>query len=241
MVMSRFPVRRGQPCPVSQHLDAQETGGVDRRHMAIPSTRLQASGRLSPCPVCGRNVDDKCRFSSELILCYQGERFHPPSDVRIGDVLWVEGRRWYLAATEAGYANASHCYGLHRELTPASQAQRERHQRVAGIAAELIPARFLEVRRRVHAVAGTLNFELSTLEEILRDQALARATAESIADLRLAIEQHRRRVQELNKFRVPLALWHKAVSFQLADIGNFLKHQLGTPLPSEIDHLEGVV
>lgn len=235
--MNRFPVHRGRPLFVNQFLDVHQTDGVTNRQTGTHARRLQASGRLSPCPVCGRNVDDKCRFSSELILCYQGERFHPPSDVRIGDVLWVEGRRWYLAATEAGYANASHCYGLHRELTPASQAQRERHQRVAGIAAELIPARFLEVRRRVHAVAGTLNFELSTLEEILRDQTLARATAESIADLRFAIEQHRRRVQELNKYRAPLALWDKAVSFQLADIGSFLQHQLGTPLPSEIQSL----
>lgn len=31
------------------------------------------SSKRNPCPVCGRDSDDKCRRSDELLSCYWGE------------------------------------------------------------------------------------------------------------------------------------------------------------------------
>ena len=89
------------------------------------------SSRKNPCPVCARDTDDKCRWSDEFILCYQGSRFHPP-DYRLGEVVhlpdWPE-----MACTSlsAGFS------GQHLLLTPnrpleghTSTSQEDREERL---------------------------------------------------------------------------------------------------------------
>ena len=69
---------------------------------------LKQSSRRNPCPACGRNADGDCRFSEELILCHQGTRFGLPQQLRLGDVIDINGAPWALIRSDAGFDGAAH-------------------------------------------------------------------------------------------------------------------------------------
>jgi hypothetical protein len=81
------------------------------------------SSRRNPCPVCGRNTDDKCRRQPQLLSCWHGSRFHPPAGLHLGGVLRVDGADWAVVALAGGYGNNSMVLAPHR---PLSRSQRQR-------------------------------------------------------------------------------------------------------------------
>ena len=70
---------------------------------------LSKSGPHSPCPVCGRDTDGDCRFKDDLILCHQGTSFQPPQ-MRLGEVLEIDGELWALVSTKAGFDGAAYAF-----------------------------------------------------------------------------------------------------------------------------------
>lgn len=52
----------------------------------------RSTGR-SPCSICDRRLDDKCRRKADLIDSWVGDRFRPPFHLSIGDVMKVEVER----------------------------------------------------------------------------------------------------------------------------------------------------
>jgi hypothetical protein len=88
-----------------------------------PRGRWLGSSRRHPCPVCGRNTDDKCRRQPELISCYWGSRFHPPAGLRVRDVLRVDGADWAVVALAGGFSGNSLILCPHR---PLSRSERQR-------------------------------------------------------------------------------------------------------------------
>ena len=64
---------------------------------------MQVSSKANPCPCCGRTKDTDCRFDDEVILCHNGSTSGPPSHLRIGDTITIQGRPWALVKTDAGY------------------------------------------------------------------------------------------------------------------------------------------
>lgn len=74
---------------------------------------MQHSSRKSPCVICGRNKDDKCRHSSTRIYCYVGDSFSPPLSLRIGDKIKIAGQEWRLFSTSSGFAQNSFAFALH--------------------------------------------------------------------------------------------------------------------------------
>ena len=73
------------------------------------------SGRHRPCPVCGRDVDGDCRWKEgEIIWCHIGTRFAPPSDLRIGDTLSLDGREWALVRKDGSYDRSAFTFIPHR-------------------------------------------------------------------------------------------------------------------------------
>ena len=97
---------------------------------------LKQSSRRDPCPVCGRNADGDCRFSDELILCHSGTRFHPPQHLRPGDVIDINGSRWALIRSGAGFDGAAHEFrpdraNTSRQETKAAAPQRRVRQLAA--------------------------------------------------------------------------------------------------------------
>lgn len=73
---------------------------------------MNHSSRNTPCPICQRNTDDKCRWNDEFILCYDGDSFAPPQHLRIGDKIKVNAETFALCSTLSGFAGSSHCFAL---------------------------------------------------------------------------------------------------------------------------------
>ncbi len=73
---------------------------------------MNHSSRNTPCPICHRNTDDKCRWNDEFILCYDGDSFAPPQHLRVGDKIKVNAETFALCSTLSGFAGSSHCFAL---------------------------------------------------------------------------------------------------------------------------------
>ena len=77
--------------------------------------RLQQSSRRTPCPVCGRDSDGDCRWNGEVIFCHQGTSFTPPEDLKVGDVIDVQGTPWALVRIGSGFAATAYQFRPHRD------------------------------------------------------------------------------------------------------------------------------
>lgn len=73
---------------------------------------MNHSSRNTPCPICHRNIDDKCRWNDEFMLCYDGDSFAPPQHLRVGDKIKVNAQTFVLCSTLSGFAGSSHCFAL---------------------------------------------------------------------------------------------------------------------------------
>jgi len=73
---------------------------------------MKHSSRRNPCPICGRDKDDKCRWNDEFILCYAGNSFAPPGYLKIGDRVKVNEQSFALCSESSGFAGASYCFAL---------------------------------------------------------------------------------------------------------------------------------
>jgi len=126
---------------------------------------LKQSSRRNPCPVCGRNADGDCRFSEDLILCHQGTRFGPPQHLRLGDVIDVNGVRWALIRSDAGFDGAAHEFRPDRGGTP---------KRTATLAAPVARVQELSAKKRLRE----FNAEF---REAMKCPALDLLTADEVA------------------------------------------------------------
>ena len=79
---------------------------------------MNRSSRQQPCPCCGRNVNGNCRWSDDLILCYQGDRFAPPSDLQIGDTITIDGESWALLRRDGGFSGMAAVFRPHKPRQP---------------------------------------------------------------------------------------------------------------------------
>lgn len=161
---------------------------------------LQQSSRRQPCPVCGRNVDGDCRFSDELILCHSGTRFHPPQNLRPGDVIGINGVCWALIRTDAGFDGAAHEFrpdratrqtrGFHGRRRQQRQAGRLLHEVLRDIDAALsvpefmqsAPAELRESIRLIEVAAGKAEALLPALRGRLQPPQIS-LLAEAIGEL----------------------------------------------------------
>ena len=177
---------------------------------------LKQSSRRNPCPVCGRNADGDCRFSEDLILCHQGTRFGPPQHLRPGDVIDVNGSRWALIRTDAGFDGAAHEFrpdrGGREKGVPRG---RRRQQRQAG--------RLLhEVLRDIDAALSVPEFMQSPPDELRESFRLIEVAAGKAEALLPAL---RGRLQPPQ-----ISLLAEAISeltYQRRDADHFRHHYLG--------------
>jgi hypothetical protein len=201
---------------------------------ATTSQRWHSSSKRSPCPVCGRNSDDKCRRSDELLSCYWGEQFAPPAGLKLGQVLDIEGRRWAVVNLSGGFAGNSLILRPHVDRHDFKPAQRQQRQREAAVLAPALREVFAKVRRYVHASLAVPELQHATGEELCRDQQLLATTRRHLQELRVPLVLARREDPSLARMVSAVDHWLRLVSYQAADLEEFNRWMLGTPSPDAI-------
>lgn len=73
---------------------------------------MKYSSRRQSCPICDRNVDDKCRWNSEMIFCYNGDSFSPPHYLSIGDRIKIGQSDYALFSQTCGFSGNSYGFAL---------------------------------------------------------------------------------------------------------------------------------
>lgn len=192
--------------------------------------RWVCSSKRNPCPLCGRDTDDKCRRSDGSIHCYRGERFSPPADLRLGEVLEIEGGRWAVTALAGGFSGAHVVLRPDRGREQFRPVQREARRREAVVLEPLLLDLFRRCRQWVQAALGIPEFVHSTLEEIREARVIVTTAAEALAELRQPLLEAKRERPELGRLLHAVDLWAKEVGYQRADLEHFWRRQLGTPM-----------
>ncbi|KZR88733.1 hypothetical protein [Synechococcus sp. MIT S9508] len=85
---------------------------AEQRHGRI----TQSSSRRTPCPVCGRCRNSHCRWGDGVWHCFIGDTNHPPSNIRIGDVIDINGEQAALVTTDGGHSGNSYVFRAHTAL-----------------------------------------------------------------------------------------------------------------------------
>ena len=201
---------------------------------ASTKQRWFPSSKRNPCPVCGRDSDDKCRRSNEMLSCYWGERFAPPADLKLGQVLDIEGRRWAVVNISGGFAGNSLILRPHVDRHHFKPAQRQQRQREAAALAPALREVFGKIRAFVHASLAVLELEQATADELCRYQQLLAATRRHLQELRAPLVLARREDPSLARMVSAVDHWLRLVSFQAADLEAFNRLMLGTPSPDAI-------
>ena len=203
-----------------------------------PRARWTSSGKGSPCAFCGRDVDGKCRRSDDLLSCYWGERFHPPADLKLGQILEIEGRRWAVVNLSGGFAGNSAILKPHVDRLDFKPTLRRHRQHQTAVLAPVLRDLFGKVRAYVHASLAVLELEHATAEEILRDQQVVAHTLRHLQELREALVEARRDDPSFEQLVVAVAHWQRLVAYQAADLEVFDRCMLGTPSAEDVAALQ---
>ncbi len=95
--------------------------------VATPATaraRWTSSSKRTPCPVCNRQHDGSCRIGTEMVLCWRGSTFAPPTWAqRPGDHgPGADGEDWAFLGDRDGWA-------MFRPHRPMGREERRRRPR----------------------------------------------------------------------------------------------------------------
>jgi len=198
-------------------------------HTLAAAGRWVSSSKKAPCPLCGRDTDDKCRRREGVIHCYQGSRFGPPPHLKRGDVLTVEGSQWYVADLAGGFSGAHTVLRPHVSRADFRPAVKQARQRQAANLEPVLLDLFRRVRAWVQAALGIPELRLSTLEEIREARTIVATAAEALAEIRPPLLEARRERPELGRLVSAVDLWAREVRYQQADLELFWRRDLGTP------------
>lgn len=190
---------------------------------------MNHSSRNSPCPVCDRNTDDKCRWSDEFVLCYNGDSFAPPEFLRIGDKIRIDNKPFALCSTNSGFASNSYCFALVDEVEYRFlKYDKRREFRRECVAAMKV---FLRKKKKVFDAAEMIdldeNLQALTLQELLTYKNATQKISNSIQTLiEHATSNKRYIVDYLSEVNAMLELQNK-LSYALEEIDLFEKINLG--------------
>lgn len=213
---------------------ANSTALCAGRKGGAPSASLHrqrwiSSSRRTPCPLCGRDCDDKCRRNDSLISCYWGERFSPPAGLRVGEVVTIEGGRWAVLSLAGGFAGNSAILRPHVDRLDFKPAARRRQKREAAAMAPALRDLFGKARRFVHACLAISELEHATASELRRDQELVNTTIAVLQEMREPLVLARREDPAMGPLVAAVDHWLRLLSYQADDLANFSRWALGVP------------
>lgn len=197
---------------------------------------MEWSGKNNPCPICGRDKDDKCRWDDEIILCYCGDDFAPPPMFRVGQIVKAFGLNWALVNKAAGFASASYCFIRNKPLQNVSLfSEREKEVFVKKkIACSTgLDLAFRDLRKIYHFSLSARCLECMTLQELksykvasMKVSARARALRRFIAKNRTSLGKRAREV-------IALRIWEKQAMYDLKEFERFERYYLGEILQNK--------
>jgi len=195
--------------------------------------RWTGSSRRNPCPVCGRAKDDQCRRSADLISCYRGSTHHPP-ELRLGQVLLIDGQLWAVVNLSGGFAGNSVIFKPHADRSAFKRSPALRRKVAAAVAPEL-RRQLARIRRQFQAVMAARDPYWLSPDQLKRDHAIAAACLANLQSFLRTLHGYRRDVPEAGELVAICLLWIRAVSWQLND--PFPRWALGEPSARQIEAL----
>ena len=137
---------------------------------------MQHSSKHNPCPICGRDIDDKCRWNDSTILCYCGNSFHPPEHLALGQIILASGVNWKLISYYSGFAKSSYLFSKTDELSLLSPLEKRKKliQVRQGAKEKTIEykQKFVLVRKLLHKSLKICDLQLLTIDEIFDGRKL---------------------------------------------------------------------
>lgn len=191
--------------------------------------RLQQSSRRTPCPVCGRDSDGDCRWNGEVIFCHQGTSFTPPEDLKVGDVIDVQGTPWALIRIGSGFAASACQFRPHRDQGNPVDLAKVPPRKPVQLNRELAEETFEAIKAALEVPA----FMHSTPEELRESCRLIEHAWELSKSLTLHLQHcHRKESNPERKARlarqIDLVSQAKTeVRYQRRDAQHFSNHYLG--------------
>ena len=203
---------------------------------------MQTSGRGRPCPNCRRERDSDCRWNDKTILCHQGQSHGPPSHLKRGDTVDIDGKQWAVIRFDGGFAGCAMVLKPHRGRAR-SRAYRRLLEatpplmdKVGQLAAEELEQAIAEVDRAL----AIPPFEFLRPDVMRKDFALVLETYESVSAFRKTVKKLARSRPCLRERKAVLDSALKTLWGLCKSIEKFRREQLGEPIndraPEEAKH-----
>lgn len=191
---------------------------------------MKHSSRKEPCPICGRNTDDKCRWNDFNIFCYYGNSFHPPSNLRLGDWVQAFGQRWKLVKLNGGFSGGSYIFApmsgdepVHRQ----TREEREQYRKQIEHVVHKSKKTFFDLRKRVQQCLGLKDYYAMNPDEIQKASALLRLTVDDCDIALRYVSRNRHMIPDAKKMTNAFLIWQKLTRYQKRNLDWFLSNYLG--------------
>lgn len=204
---------------------------------------MQHSSRKNPCPVCFRTKDDKCRISATRIFCYVGDSFSPPSSLRLGDLIKINGEQWKLISCNAGFSQNSYAFALAKEIDYRFLSAEDKRQFRRNCIRST--AGFFEKQAVVKALMKSLKtedvFHEISLSEFYANKANTKRAVELLSDLVVFCSINKRYLaaSEVDA-QEPKQDFQSARSL-LSAIYSFERSAFDSPSPEEFDYKSNMI
>ena len=192
--------------------------------------QYQYSSRRNPCPCCGRNVDSDCRWNDEVMFCHVGSRFAPPSHLKVGETLIVNGLEWALVKTDAGHSGRAFVFKPHRQLENTFnysphiyKEQKTKKDELFRIAIQAFED-FLKVSK---AALDAGNFQECTLEELRKAKKLIERAVEEGKELKTVMLQMQRNDRRYSDYLELIDQRNKEINYLKKNADSFCWEHLG--------------
>ena len=176
---------------------------------------MNHSSKSNPCPCCFRDIDDKCRWEDDVILCYSGDSFHPPANLVVGDCLKIAGHEWKLLRMDAGFAANSFLFAKLDNalaLTPLRRRRLRREQKPIEWRAE-----FKQIRDLTYCSFSTPRFDLIDNADFLEYKQATDLALDKTEKLLSFLSMNRRRAHIKKHTIAALRYWRKMLMYQQRD------------------------
>ena len=190
---------------------------------------MQYSSKRNPCPVCARDKDSDCRWNDEVIFCHCGSSFAPPSHLKVGKTLIVNGIEWALVKTDAGHSGRAFVFKPHRPLEKSFNYSPQLYKEQQNKKDELfrIAVSAFEDYLKVSKAALECDAQECTLEQLREYKRLIERAVEEGKELKTIMLQMQRNDKRYKDYLELLDQRNKEINNLKNEADNFCWAHLG--------------